>query len=106
MPYHFVIPVGTGYPFKEKGSKEVARSYLNTPVVSNVVFQEFQWEDKDGNIHKLQDPEVQGEGYLRMDTVLLTIHGPKNLVRTPLRGGQGSVNELMNNMDWEVKMNG
>jgi len=106
MPYPFVIPFGTGYPFEKKESEEVARSYLNTPVVSNVIFQEFQWEDKEGNIHELRDPEVEGEGFLRMDTVLLTIRGPKNLVRTPLRGGQGSVNELMNNMDWEVKMNG
>lgn len=75
-------------------------------VYSNIVFNELSYEDQDGNRHELKDPNVEGEGYIRLDLMVSTSRMVKNIVKTEIPGRDGTVKELVNKGDIVVKMRG
>jgi hypothetical protein len=76
----------------------VATSYLGTPVYSNIEFPAALFTDLDGNV-----TEFQG---ITINTVIMTIDQPKNIVRTAIQGRNGTIKEYIGNGDFKINVTG
>lgn len=74
------------------------RSYLGTPVFSNLEIPAGQYEDDEGVI-------INFEG-VRLDTVLFDIVLEKNIVRTPINGRNGTVKQFISLGDYQINVQG
>lgn len=85
------------FPDPEDMDEEVARSYLGTPVLSNLVFA--------AGSYQLKGETINFEG-LRIDTILMTVNQVKNIVKTPVAGRNGSVKEYISDGDFVIGLQG
>lgn len=87
-------------------STEVGKGKLGNPVQSNIIFKELSYELQDGSRVELRDEEVEGDGYIRLDAVIMDARGVKRVKETPITGRNGTVNELINTGDVQVNIRG
>ena len=85
------------FPDALEGDPEVARSYLGTPVLSNIVFRPGSYE-RNGQV-------INFDG-LTINTVLITANQSKNIVTTPVNGRNGTVKEYISDGDYVITLNG
>lgn len=77
----------------------VATSYLGTPIYSNLIINDGQYQDVvTGDI-------IKYEG-IRIDTALFTVSGEKNIVITDIQGRDGSIKELIATKDYVIQIQG
>lgn len=69
----------------------IGTSAIDTPVFDNVILQDTD-----------QNPTIQ----LRIDAVLIDAALPKNIVKTPLNGRNGTIKEYISDSDWIVTFRG
>lgn len=72
------------------------KSALGTPVFCNLEIQAGSWTDSNGVKHDWP--------FLQFDTVLLTVDQPKNIVKTPIQGRNGTVKEYISDGDYVVNI--
>lgn len=70
------------------------KSYLGTPVFSNLEIPAGQYETDEGVL-------IDFEG-IRLDTVLFDITLEKNIVRTPINGRNGTVKQFISDGDYQI----
>lgn len=85
--------------------EKVGVSQLGTPVKSNIVFEEIQYETREGLQEKLKDPNVP-EGYLRLDDAIFMAENQKEIKRTKVPGSNGTVTEYISDGDYSVRISG
>jgi len=73
---------------------EVAQSYLGTPVFDQLIF------PKDAN------PEIELSEDLILNDVLFRVTRQKSIIRTPVQGRPGEVNEIISHGDYNVEIAG
>lgn len=79
------------------------RSYLGTPVWSPLEFLDVTGTSRDNSLTPASGP---GNVMLRIDTVLMTINQPKNIVKTPIAGRNGTVKEYISMGDFALDIRG
>ena len=84
--------------YDDNYDKELYKSKLGTPVLTNLVIEAGEYTDDFGN--RKTFPK------LTFDTVLMTIAQSKNIVKTTLQGRPGTVKEYISLGDFEVTING
>lgn len=72
------------------------KSVIGTPVFCNLEIQGGFWTDAGGVQHDWDD--------LVYDTVLITVDQPKNIVKTPIQGRNGTVKEYISDGDYSVNI--
>lgn len=75
-----------------------ASSYLGTPVVDNIRFNAGNYTSRTGELITYQG--------LTIDTVIMSVELPKNIVRTPVAGRPGTVKEYISDDDYRVRIDG
>lgn len=80
------------------GDKELYRSSLGTPVLSNLIIESVTYTGDDGR--ERTTPRLQ------FDTILLTVSQSKNIVKTAIQGVPGTVKEYISLGDFEVTIQG
>jgi len=70
----------------------IATSYLGTPIYANLIFN--------------ADPDTPENADLVLDTVLMQVDIPKNVIMTPISGRDGTVKEYINRGDYEIMIEG
>lgn len=91
-PYNGKIPLG------DVPDRELYKSLLGTPVISNVTFPAGQYTDNFGVVKTWQE--------LRYEAVLFRVTQQKLIVRTQIQGRNGSVKEYIGDDDYVVEMAG
>lgn len=81
------------------------RSFLNTPVFSNLVFEPDPISGGVGSFTDIDGTEQTFNG-LRIDTVLFQISMSKNIVKTAIQGFNGTVKEYTSDGDFQITVNG
>lgn len=81
------------------------KSALGTPVYSCLEFV------KDNNGTSLDNSlgvgeQITSETLLRIDTVLITVTGTKNIIKTPIVGRRGTVKEYISQGDYQINFRG
>jgi hypothetical protein len=103
------ISINEGILFEsmDREAQKVATSSLGTPVMSNIKFQEFQYETEQG-VEKFEDNNVEGDSYLRIDLVTFQVNNKKHLKRTNIPGSKigGTVKEYISDGDHRIEMRG
>jgi hypothetical protein len=75
-----------------------ATSFLGTPVLDYVEFPAGKYIDLEG-------AEISYSGF-RLDAVLVEVNLPKNIVKTPIQGLNGTVKEYISDGDYEISIRG
>lgn len=94
----------TSNPYKDNinqadnSDKELYRSLLNTPVVSNITFYAGKYIDNNG-VQKVFDGLVY-------EAVLLNVSQAKKIIKTEIQGRDGTVKEYIGMDDYQVTING
>jgi len=73
-------------------------SLLNTPVIDNLVFQAGSYFDLKGN-------EITYDS-LRIDTAIIEVSMPRNVVKTPVQGRDSVVKEFISDNDFLINIRG
>ena len=82
-------------PYRPEPSDEiVATTYLGTPVYDQLIF------PKDGN----EDIELSED--LILNDILFRVDRAKKIIRTPVQGRDGDVNEVISHGDYEIEISG
>jgi hypothetical protein len=76
----------------------ISQSYLDTPVIDNLKFPEGKYTD-------LQDNEIPYSEVI-VDTVLFEVNLPRNIIKTPIQGRDGTVKEYVSNGDFQITCRG
>ena len=83
---------------QEKNYIAEHKSYLGTPIFSNLEFPK-------GSYKNLEGVQTDFEG-LVIDTVLLSVNQSKNIIKTPIQGRNGTVKEYISDGDFDVSIRG
>jgi len=78
--------------------KALYQSMLGTPVVTDLTFESVSYDV--GDSRRFVVPAV------RLVTVLIAVTLPKNIVTTPIQGGNGTVKEYIGQGDYQITING
>lgn len=78
--------------------KELYKSSLGTPVLTNVIIQGAEYVDQFGVTQSFPD--------IRLDNVLVTISQAKNIVKTQIQGRNGTVKEYIGMDDFAINIQG
>lgn len=81
------------------------KSYLGTPVFSNLIFEPDPATGQTGVYTDIKGIDQTFQG-LRIDTVLFNVRQTKNIVKTPVQGFNGTVKEYTSDGDYEVEIAG
>lgn len=76
--------------------KPLYMSDLGTPVLCNLEIQDGAWTDSNNVRHEWP--------YTIFDTVLLTVDQPKNIIKTPIQGRNGTVKEYISDGDYSINI--
>lgn len=76
----------------EPSDDAIRHSYLGTPIYANLIFE--------------ADEDTPENAPLVLDTVLMEVNIPKNVVLTPISGRDGTVKEYINRSDYEITIHG
>jgi hypothetical protein len=76
----------------------VGRSYLGTPVIDNLEFPQGSYTDLEGN--------TIDYGAVVVDTVIFSVSKPRNIVKTPIQGRNGTVKEYVSDGDYVITCRG
>lgn len=90
------------YDKPPEGDPAIATSMLGTPIYSNLTFLS---EEVDVGNPTTVDPNA-GKKDLRIDTVLFIVTQPKNIVKTPIFGRNGTVKEFISDGDYLINITG
>jgi len=82
----------------DNADKELYRSLLNTPVVSNITFRGDTYTDNNG-VEKNFDS-------ITYEAVLLNVSQAKKIIKTEIQGRDGTVKEYIGMDDYQVTING
>jgi hypothetical protein len=82
----------------DNSDKELYRSLLNTPVLSNITFLAGKYTDNSG-VEKVFEQLVY-------EAVLLNVSQAKKIIRTEIQGRDGTVKEYIGMDDYQVIING
>lgn len=80
-------------------------SYLGTPVWSPLEFLRTSGTSFDNSLD-VGEQRGNSETMLRIDTCLITIDQPRNIVKTPIQGRNGTVKEYISDGDFMVNIKG
>jgi hypothetical protein len=83
---------------ENQGDEAVDYSDLNTPVIDNVIFEGGEYIDFDGNT--IEYPP------LIINTAVVDVTKPKNIVETRIQGRNGSVKEYIASDDFVISIRG
>lgn len=88
------------FSINDNEEEEIAdkKSYLGTPVFSNLEIPAGRYETDKGDV-------IEFEG-IRLDTVLFDITLEKNIVRTPINGLNGTVKQFISDGDYQIGVQG
>jgi hypothetical protein len=81
------------------------RSYLGTPVWSPLEFMKTSGTSLD-NSRGVGEANGNSQVLLRIDTVLHQVNQPKNIVKTPIAGRDGTVKEYISDGDYMLDIRG
>jgi hypothetical protein len=76
----------------------VGRSYLGTPVIDNLEIPQGAYTDLEGNTITY--------GALVVDTVIFNVSKPRNIIKTPIQGRDGTVKEYVSDGDYVITCRG
>lgn len=80
-------------------------SVLGTPVYSNLEFMKVSGTSLDNSIGVgLQNGN--SDVFIKIDTVLFTVTGSKNIIKTPIVGRRGTVKEYVSMGDYQINVKG
>lgn len=82
----------------DNSDKELYRSLLNTPVLSNITFLGGKYTDNSG-VEKVFEELVY-------EAVLLNVSQAKKIIRTEIQGRDGTVKEYIGMDDYQITING
>jgi len=74
------------------------KSYLGTPVISNIEIQSGKYTTIDGKT-------IEFDG-IRIDSVLIQVSQSKNIITTPIQGQNGTVKEYISDGDFFISASG
>jgi hypothetical protein len=80
-------------------------SYLGTPVFSPLEFLKTSGTSAENSLD-VGEQRGNSETLLRIDTCLITVTQPRNIVKTPIQGRNGTVKEYISDGDFEVNIKG
>lgn len=80
-------------------------SYLGTPVWSPLEFLRVSGTSLDNSLN-VGAQNGNSETFLRIDTVLMTVNQPRNIIKTPIQGRNGTVKEYISDGDFEINIKG
>lgn len=76
----------------------VSVSYLGTAVIDNLEFPAGQYDDLEGNT--IDYPSI------RIDTVIIEVNKPRNIIKTAIQGRNGTVKEYISDGDYQINARG
>ena len=76
----------------------LSQSYLDTPVMDNLEFPQGAYTD-------LQDNTIT-YGAVTIDTVIFEVNRPRNIVKTPIQGRDGTIKEYVSSGDYQITCRG
>ena len=79
-------------------------SDLGTPVYSTLEFLKVSGTSLDNSLGV--GGQAPSEIFLRIDTVLITVTGSKNIIKTPIVGRRGTVKEYISMGDYQINVKG
>jgi len=82
----------------DNSDKELYRSLLNTPVVSNLTFRGDTYTDNSGVVKNFDS--------ITYEAVLLNVSQAKKIIKTEIQGRDGTVKEYIGMDDYQVTING
>jgi len=82
----------------EQQTTQEGNSYLNTPVIDRLVLPASSYTDLEGG--QVDYPEIS------IDTVIFTVTKPRNIVKTPIQGRNGTVKEYVSDNDFQINCRG
>lgn len=89
----------------EQSDEPIGYSYLGTPVYSNLEFLRVSGTSLDNSLN-VGAQNGNSETILRIDTVLITVHQSKYIVKTAVQGRDGTVKEYISMGDYEINIQG
>jgi hypothetical protein len=94
------------FPKTEPDTKDLPKSILDTPVYSNLQFGTFDKERTDKNKYiDLQGVEQTFQP-LSIDTVLMDVSLPKNIIKTQIQGKAGDFKQYVSSGDYVIRVTG
>ena len=90
----------------EQSDEYIAISALGTPVYSNLEFRKVSGTSLDNSLNVGAQQNNNSEVMLRIDTVLITVTGQRNITKTDIQGRDGSLKEYISNGDYIVNVKG
>lgn len=76
----------------------IATTYLGTPLQTQIILKK--------TIGTVAGPGTSGDGWAIFQTAIAKVEQPRNIVRTPINGLDGTVKEYISNGDYEIDIIG
>lgn len=83
---------------------EIAKSYLGTPVYSNLIFGDLN--DPNKNIYLDIDGTLNTFSALQINDVILEVHQPKTRIKTSMQGRKGTIKQYVCDGDYLITATG
>ena len=84
----------------DNDSQELGKSLLGTAVYSNIIFEEGNYEDLDGNVINY------ATGGLKIESAIFVVNMQKTIVKTQVLDRAGTVKEHITNGDYSISISG